>query len=331
MANLRELRDRIRSVNSTKQITKAQELIATSRITRAQTAVAKAAPYAAEIQKVVERIASATNLEHRMLRADDDLRGKRVALLVVSSDRGMAGGYNHNVFKKAAELTLLLEEQGAEVVRFVTGQKAVGYYRFRSEPVEGQWTGFSQDPTWEGTHHVRRHLVTGFMAGSDGEVKNREGLNSDAPMLAGFDQVHVVYTEFESMLTQNAVAFRLLPIQAVTDARMDAAEPMNNASVSEGDEDPSIIDYAFEPSADALLDGLLPQYVHRTLFAIFLESSASESAARRTAMKAATDNATALVNDLSRVANAARQAQITQEITEIVGGAGALSGSGESD
>ncbi|WKD59447.1 F0F1 ATP synthase subunit gamma [Corynebacterium caspium] len=323
MANLRELRDRIRSVNSTKQITKAQELIATSRISRAQARVAAATPYAHEIQDVAERLASASSLDHPMLRPKKDLRGTRAAILIVSSDRGMCGGYNHNVFKKAAELTLMLEEEGCEVVRFVTGQKAVGYYNFRDEPIEGQWTGFSQDPSWEDTHDVRRHLITGFMAGSEGTVKNRDGLNSDASQVAGFDQVHVVYTEFVSMLTQNAEAHQLLPIEPVVDSEDKGANTATDAIPD--------AEVEFEPDADTLLSSLLPQYVSRTLYSIFLEASASESASRRTAMKSATDNATELVNDLSRVANAARQAQITQEITEIVGGAGALSGSGESD
>src|SRR5699024_3157481 len=193
MANLRELRDRIRSVNSTKKITKAQELIATSRITKAQGRVAAAAPYAEEIQRVLERLASASSLDHPMLREREG--GNRAAVLVVSSDRGMAGGYNHNVFKKAAELEKLLVEKGYEVVRYVTGNKGVGYYKFREDYVAGAWTGFSQDPSWDATHDVRRHLIDGFTATAQGEAKYREGLNVDEGLgIQGFDQVHVVYT-----------------------------------------------------------------------------------------------------------------------------------------
>lgn len=325
MANLRELRDRIRSVNSTKKITKAQELIATSRITKAQARVEASQPYATEIHKVMVRLAAASSLEHPMLREREG--GKRAAVLVVSSDRGMAGGYNYNVFKKAAELEKLLEENGYEVVRYVTGNKGVGYYKFRGQEVAGAWTGFSQDPSWEETHDVRRHLIDGFNASSNGTARYRDGLNTDEGQeIQGFDQVHVVYTEFESMLTQTARAHQLLPIEPVIETvEIPEADGILDQS---GEPTP---DVEFEPDADTLLEALLPQYVSRSLFAMFLEAAAAESASRRNAMKSATDNATALVKDLSRVANQARQAQITQEITEIVGGASALGDSGESD
>lgn len=325
MANLRELRDRIRSVNSTKKITKAQELIATSRITKAQARVEASQPYATEIHKVMERLAAASSLEHPMLREREG--GKRAAVLVVSSDRGMAGGYNYNVFKKAAELEKLLEENGYEVVRYVTGNKGVGYYKFRGQEVAGAWTGFSQDPSWEETHDVRRHLIDGFNASSNGTARYRDGLNTDEGQeIQGFDQVHVVYTEFESMLTQTARAHQLLPIEPVIETvEIPEADGILDQS---GEPTP---DVEFEPDADTLLEALLPQYVSRSLFAMFLEAAAAESASRRNAMKSATDNATTLVKDLSRVANQARQAQITQEITEIVGGASALGDSGESD
>lgn len=325
MATIRELRDRIRSVNSTKKITKAQELIATSRITKAQGRVAAAAPYAEEIQRVLERLASASSLDHPMLREREG--GKRAAVLVVTSDRGMAGGYNHNVLKKAAELEKLLAESGYEVVRYVTGKKGVDYYKFRAEDVAGAWTGFSQDPDWAATHNVRRHLIDGFTASSEGEAAWREGLNlPEVQDIQGFDQVHVVYTEFISMLTQNPVVHQLLPVEPVIeDEIFEKGEDLLSSS---GEVEP---DYEFEPDADTLLEALLPQYVSRRLFSIFLEAAAAESASRRNAMKSATDNATELVKDLSRVANQARQAQITQEITEIVGGAGALADSGESD
>lgn len=325
MANLRELRDRIRSVNSTKKITKAQELIATSRITKAQARVEASQPYATEIHKVMERFAAASSLEHPMLREREG--GKRAAVLVVSSDRGMAGGYNYNVFKKAAELEKLLEENGYEVVRYVTGNKGVGYYKFRGQEVAGAWIGFSQDPSWEETHDVRRHLIDGFNASSNGTARYRDGLNTDEGQeIQGFDQVHVVYTEFESMLTQTAHAHQLLPIEPVIETvEIPEADGILDQS---GEPTP---DVEFEPDADTLLEALLPQYVSRSLFAMFLEAAAAESASRRNAMKSATDNATALVKDLSRVANQARQAQITQEITEIVGGASALGDSGESD
>lgn len=328
MANLRELRDRIRSVNSTKKITKAQELIATSRITKAQGRVADAQPYAKEIRDVVERLASATDLNHPMLRVRE--QGKVAAVLVVSSDRGMCGGYNHNVFKKAAELVALLEESGYTVKLFTTGAKAISYYGFRGTEVSGSWEGFSQDPVWDATRGVREHLVDGFLAGSSGTLPAGDGVAAeDGEMVSGFDQVHVVYTEFISMLTQEATAHQLLPIEPVQEIEeFETGSDMLSDEETSGEIGP---DVDFEPSPEELLDALLPKYVSRILFSIFLEAAAAESAARRTAMKSATDNATELVNDLSRVANQARQAQITQEITEIVGGAGALAASGESD
>ena len=327
MANLRELRDRIRSVNSTKKITKAQELIATSRITKAQAKVEASQPYANEMSNMMNRLASVSTLDHPMLRYRED--SKVAAVLVVTSDRGMCGGYNNNVFKKAAELEGLLRGQGFDVVRYVTGGKGVGYYNFREKEVVGSWTGFSQDPSWEATHDVRHHLVDGFIAGSEGTTPAREGVNTQDQTVKGFDQVHVVYTEFESMLVQTPRAHQLLPIEPV----IKEEELHLGDSALEGNPDAQGLsaDYEFEPDADTLLSALLPQYVSRILFSMFLEASASESAARRTAMKAATDNANDLVTDLSRVANQARQAQITQEITEIVGGAGALAESAESD
>lgn len=326
MANLRELRARIKSVNSTKKITKAQELIATSRITKAQRRVADAQPYADEIEHVIGRLAAASSLDHPMLREREG--GNRAAVLVVTSDRGMCGGYNHNVLKKAAELRSKLKSDGYEVVMYVTGRKGIDYYDFREMPIAGTWQGFSQDPEYKATHDVRRHLIDGFEATSEGEAKYREGLRvSEGEPIQGFDQVHVVYTEFVSMLSQVPRAHQMLPIEPVIETEeMDLGE----SALSDGDAKLHA-DYEFEPDADTLLSALLPQYVSRSLFAVMLEAAASESAARRNAMKSATDNATELVKDLSRVANQARQAQITQEITEIVGGAGALDDSGESD
>ena len=326
MANMRELKSRIKSVNSTKKITKAQELIATSRITKAQQRTDAASPYATEITRVISELASASSLDHPLL--SKKANPKRAALLVISSDRGMAGGYNHNVFKKATELRNLLEERGLEVVLYVTGNKGVGYYSFRGEEIAGKWSGFSQEPTYKITHDVRRHLIDGFMAGSEGTAKWRDGLTGpEGKPVQGFDEVHVVYTEFKSMLSQTATALQLLPVETeVREEEMELGDDIVSDSQSS-----FVADYEFEPDADTLLGALLPKYVSRTLFSMYLESAASESASRRTAMKAASDNATDLVKTLSREANQARQAQITQEITEIVGGAGALADSGESD
>lgn len=220
----------------------------------------------------------------------------------------------------------MLEDAGYEVVRFVTGGKGVTHYRFRSQDIGGAWTGWSQNPSWESTHDVRTHIVNGFLAGSAGTVKWREGVNApEGEAVRGFDQVHVVYTEFVSMLSQEARVHQLLPIEPVLEEYTYEQEDMLSNSGEVGP------DMEFEPDPDTLMERLLPAYVSRILYSFFLEASASESASRRTAMKNATDNATDLANTLSREANQARQAQITQEITEIIGGAGALADSGESD
>ncbi|NMO04973.1 F0F1 ATP synthase subunit gamma [Gordonia sp. TBRC 11910] len=303
MASIRELRSRIRSVQSTKKITKAQELIATSRITKAQARVAAAKPYSTEMTAVLTELASsAGSLDHPLLVQREN--PKRAAVLVVTSDRGMCGGYNSNVLKAARQLIALLEQEGKEAVLFVTGQKGVGFFTFRGTDVQDNWTGFSQAPEYSDAADVSKFLVKLFEAGSGTEVERRDGVG----VLEGVDELHIVYTKFVSMLTQNPEVRRVVPMLPL---------PVDS------DELPSR-NYEFEPSAEALLSSLLPRYVATRIYAALLDSSASESAARRTAMKAATDNAEELSKSLSREANQLRQAQITQEISEIVGGASAL-------
>ena len=201
MATLRELRDRIRSVNSTKKITKAQELIATAQITKAQQRVEAAKPYADELKDVMDRLASASSLAHPMLHEREN--GRVAAILVVTSDRGMAGGYNHNVLKKAAQLERMLTDAGYEVVRYVTGNKGVTHFKFRDMDVAGSWTGFSQQPSWEDTHDVRHQIIDGYMAGSEATVPLRQN-GEKGEAVRGFDVVHVVYTEFCLLYTSDA-------------------------------------------------------------------------------------------------------------------------------
>lgn len=326
MANIRELRDRIKSVNSTKKITKAQELIATSRITKAQARVAAAKPYASEITDVLSELASASSLKHPMLNEREN--SSRAAILVVTSDRGMCGGYNHNVIKEAEELRKLLESEGKEVVTYVFGSKGLSYYTFRDREVSGAWTGFSQAPAFTDIKVACDHLSDLFMAGSGTNVDARDGLGEGQGTVEGVDEVHLVYTQFVSMLTQAPQARRVVPIEAVVEEEKIERGESRAAADTVTDHKPEV---SFEPDPESLLASLLPRYVSTRIFAALLESAASESAARRTAMKAATDNASELVNTLSREANQARQAQITQEISEIVGGAGALSASAGSD
>ncbi|MGB3301367.1 F0F1 ATP synthase subunit gamma [Gordonia sp. (in: high G+C Gram-positive bacteria)] len=316
MATIRELRSRIKSIESTKKITKAQELIATSRITKAQARVAAARPYAQEITRVVTTLANASSsLDSPLLTERENPR--RAAILVVTSDSGQCGGYNSNVLKETEELLSLLRSEGKEPVVYVMGRKGIGYYTFRDRPIASSWSGFSQQPKFSDSAEAVRHLVDSFLAGS--------GANVDLPnggAVEGVDELHVVYTRFVSMLTQKPAVRRMAPIDIEFEVEQlvmgdDILQDPANATVS--------AEVEFEPEAKELLDALLPKYVASRIFAALLESAASENAARRTAMKAATDNATELEKTLSRQANAARQAQITQEISEIVGGVEALS------
>jgi F-type H+-transporting ATPase subunit gamma len=295
-AQLRVYRRRIRSVQSTKKITRAMELIAASRIVKAQQRVNAAKPYSRQITRVISALASqSATLDHPLLQEQTD--EKRAAVLVISSDRGLAGGYNANALKTAGSLEELLRSEGKEPVAFLVGRKAVGYYRFRNRHIEQAWTGFSEQPTYEDAREVADALIDSFLRTEE------EG---------GTGEIHLIHTEYVSALTQRPVANRILPLVV---EESDEAPPPGEALPL----------YEFEPSPEALLDTLLPRYVQTRVYAAMLESAASESASRRRAMKAATDNADELIKSLTRAANSARQAEITQEISEIVGGASALS------
>ncbi|WP_330252548.1 F0F1 ATP synthase subunit gamma [Nocardia sp. NBC_00565] len=323
MASLRELRSRIRGVSSIKKITKAQELIATSRISKAQARVAAAKPYAEEITKVLSELASAsTSLAHPLLTERDNAR--RAAVLVITSDSGMCGGYNSNVLRRAEELMVTLRGEGKEPVLYVMGNKGLTYYSFRSRPVINAWTGFSQQPKYNDASAACHHLVDAFMAGSEGEVPAPNGTGD----IEGVDELHIVYTRFVSMLTQTPEVRRLAPIQV---SFVDEDFDMGEDSFSDSPTAELTAQYEFEPDADVLLAALLPKYINTRIYSSLLEAAASESAARRTAMKAATDNANELANVLTRQANSVRQAQITQEISEIVGGVNALASSSDRD
>jgi len=311
-AQIRVLRRRIRSTQSIKKITRAMELIATSRIAKARARVKASKPYAEEMTRVLTELANNSALDHPLLVARENPR--RAAILVVTSDRGQCGGYNANVLKAARELEELLREQGKDVVRYVIGRKGVSYYRFRKRPVEASWTGFSEQPSYADAKTAADALVTSFMAGGDDTA---DGPGEDGVL--GVDELHLVYTEFKNMVTQQPQARRMAPMEVeYADAEDSAAAPASGSERA----------YAFEPDADTLFDALLPKYVSSRLFAALLDSAASESAARQRAMKAATDNANDLIKSLTLEANQARQAQITQEISEIVGGAGALVAAG---
>lgn len=304
-ATLRELRGRIRSAGSIKKITKAQELIATSRIAKAQARVEAARPYSTEITSMLTELAGASALDHPLLVQRES--PKRAGVLVVSSDRGLCGAYNANVLRQSEELFALLREEGKEPVLYTVGRKALGYFSFRQRDVTESWSGFSERPTYEQAREIAETLVSAFMSGVDDD-----GDNPGPDGIQGVDELHIVFTEFKSMLSQSAVARRIAPL---------VVEYVGEDAPS--DDGPQTL-FSFEPDPETLFDALLPRYVATRVYAALLEAAASESASRRRAMKSATDNADDLIKALTLAANRERQAQITQEISEIVGGANAL-------
>ena len=301
--SLREYRARIRSVESTKKITRAMELIAASRIIKAQQRAQAAAPYARELTRAVSAVATYSNVEHALTTEPED--PKRAAILIVTSDRGLAGAYSSSVLKEAERLAEKLKGEGKEVETYVSGRKGVAYFSFRQRPIVQSWTGHSDQPTYEVAREIGDALITAFLAGEDNpDIELAEGAKD-------VDEVHVVYTRFRSMLVQEPTAVRLLPLEIV-----------------EGEERPAPDEvlplYEFEPNAAEVLDALLPRYVQSRIYFALLQAAASELAARQRAMKSATDNAEELIKKYTRIANQARQAGITQEISEIVGGVNAL-------
>ena len=312
---LRILRRRIRAVTQTKQITKAMELVATSRIAKAQQRVEAALPYTNELTRALSALASNSNTDHPLLVERPDPR--RAAILVITSDRGLAGAYSSNALRTANGLESLLREEGKEPVRYVIGRKGSAYYRFRSREVAKEWTGFSEQPAFTDAREVGSTLVKAFLAGinhTDDTDDTDDDRDDGDDGVVGVDEIHIVYTEFKSMLSQNPTAKRIAPL-VVEESEEEAPEGYLPA-------------YEFEPEPDELLDALLPKYVNARIYAALLESAASESASRRRAMKSATDNAEELIKTYTREANQARQAEITQEISEIVGGADALASAG---
>ncbi|GAA3748036.1 F0F1 ATP synthase subunit gamma [Plantactinospora mayteni] len=291
-----------------KKITKAMELVATSRLAKAQGRVAASLPYAQAITGVLTALASNAAIDHPLLTARPKVR--RAGVVVVTSDRGLAGGYTSNAIKAAESLVARLKDDGKEPVLYVIGRKGVGFYRFRQRKVEASWTGFSEQPTFADAKQVGETLIKAFVSGAD----DLEGGDPGIDGVLGVDELHIVYTEFKSLMSQTPVA-RILGPMEVEDRPRSEAQGLLPA-------------YEFEPEADALLDALLPKYINTRIYAALLESAASESAARRRAMKSATDNAEEMIENYTREMNSARQAGITQEISEIVGGANALAASG---
>ncbi|NUT57822.1 MAG: F0F1 ATP synthase subunit gamma [Agromyces sp.] len=292
-AQLRVYRQKIRSAQTTKKITKAMELIAASRIQKAMARVTASSPYSRAITRAVSAVATYSNVDHVLTTEPEKI--ERAAVVILTSDRGLAGAFNSQVLREAEELSELLRSQGKEVVYFLVGRKAVGYFQFRRRASERQWTGSSENPEFELAKEISDAVLEVFLRdAADG----------------GVDEIHVVYNRFVSMMTQSPEIVRLLPLEVV-----------------EGVEEPDATVqplYEFEPDVETVLDSLLPVYIESRIFNALLQSAAAKHAATQKAMKSASDNADKLITDYTRLANEARQAEITQQIAEIVGGADAL-------
>jgi F-type H+-transporting ATPase subunit gamma len=294
-AQLRVYKRRIRSVSATKKITKAMEMIAASRVVKAQRKVAASTPYATELTRAVAAVATGSNTKHPLTTESEN--PTRAAVLLLTSDRGLAGAFNSNAIKTAEQLTERLEREGKQVDTYIVGRRGVAHYNFRERKITESFTGFTDDPTYADAKKVAAPLIEAI------EKETADG---------GVDELHIVFTEFVSMMTQTALDARLLPL---------SLEEVAQEAAPKGEILPL---YDFEPSAEDVLDALLPRYVESRIYNALLQSAASKHAATRRAMKSATDNAGELIETLTRLANAARQADITQEISEIVGGASAL-------
>jgi F-type H+-transporting ATPase subunit gamma len=295
-AELRAVRQRIRSIQSTAKITRAQELIASSRIVRAQQHMRAAEPYARELTRAVEAVVSHSSSVSHPLTSEPEAPS-RAAVLILTSDRGFCGAYNANVLRESQALSRSLQDRGITPVPYVAGRKGIGWHRFRQLDTGAEWSGFSDRPGYKDARQITAALLDAFgRPAEDG----------------GVDEIYLVHTEFVSMLTQTPSVRRLLPLEIEETTDESASGPLPQ--------------YEFEPSPEDVLDALLPWYVESRIYYAMLEAAAAELASRRRAMKAATDNAGDLIDMLTRDANKARQAEITQEISEIVGGANALAG-----
>ncbi|GAB3385637.1 F0F1 ATP synthase subunit gamma [Humibacter soli] len=293
-AQLRVYRQRIRTAQTTKKITRAMELISASRIYKAQARVQASAPYTQAITRAVSAVATHSNVTHLLTTEPENVQ--RAAIVIFSSDRGLAGAFNSQVIREALELESLLKSQGKEVVFYLIGRKAVGFFAFRKRESIKDWTGISDSPEFDNALEIGEELVAAF--------------SKDAAE-GGVDEIHIVYNRFVSMLVQTPRVVRLLPLELVEGV--------------EAVEDKSMLPlYEFEPDPDTVLDALLPAYIHSRLYNALLESAAAKHAATQKAMKSASDNADKLITNYTRLANNARQSEITQQISEIVGGADAL-------
>jgi F-type H+-transporting ATPase subunit gamma len=294
-AQLRVYRQRIKSAQTTKKITRAMELISASRIQKAQARVAASGPYSRAVTRAVSAVATYSNVDHILTTEPESI--KRAAVVLFTSDRGLAGAFSTNIIRESGELTARLQAQGKEVVYYLVGRKAAAYFLFRRREAEQTWTGGTDNPEFATAQEIGKTLVDKFVLPED------EG---------GVNEIHIIYNRFISALTQEPQVIRLLPLEVVEGVEAPEA----------GETLPS---YEFEPDVGNVLDSLLPVYIESRIFNAMLQSAAAKHAATQRAMHSASDNADKLIKDYTRLANNARQSEITQQISEIVGGADALS------
>ena len=287
MAKGRELKGRIKSVENTRKITRTMEMVATSKMKRAQDRVIAARPYAQALTDVIASLYS-KELAERFALLRQPAQRKRAAVILLTSNRGLAGAFNANLIKEARSTIARLERDGLEVDLHVVGRKGLGYFRYVGRAVASSRTDIGDRPTAQNAAALVNDLMTAFASGT-------------------LDAVYVVYSQFKSVLSAPPTTMQVLPV----------TPPETGAKTR---------DYILAPSAEAILGELLPSYVRNAVYRALVETVAAEQAARRTAMKNATDNASDMLNILRRTYNRARQATITQEIAEIVGGAAALQG-----
>ncbi|MFD2339397.1 F0F1 ATP synthase subunit gamma [Clavibacter tessellarius] len=296
-AQLRVYTQKIKSAQTTKKITRAMELISASRIQKAQQRMAASAPYSRAVTRAVSAVATFSNVDHILTTEPEKV--ERAAIVVFASDRGLAGAFSSSVLKESEQLAELLRSQGKEIVYYLVGRKAVGYFKFRKRDSERIWTGSTEKPEFETAKSIGDALVEKFVTPAS------EG---------GVDEIHIVFNRFVSIATQKPEVVRLLPLEVV-----EGVEAPEQGTV--------LPLYEFEPEVGDVLDALLPVYIESRIFNAMLQSAASEHAARQKAMKSASDNADKLVTTYTRLRNNARQTEITQQISEIVGGADALASS----
>ena len=290
---MRVYRQRIRSVQATKKITRAMELIAASRVVKARQRVVESGPYTHALTKALSALATYSNEAHALITEKSQI--KRAAVLIIAGDRGLSGGYNSSVIKESEQLVHKLQGEGKEVAVYLCGQRAINFYKFRHRSYAAEWSGFSDAPQFQHAKEIADRLIADFT------------MDIDA---GGNDEVHIVYTRFKSMVTQEPRVLRLVPLEVIEGEAPAETEVLPL--------------YSFEPNVEEVLEALLPKYVTNRIYTCLLGSAASQLAAQQRAMKSATDNADALIKTYTRLANQARQAEITQEISEIVGGANAL-------